>query len=190
VTGVVERKGPGGRVRDPNPREDWIITANTHQALVSRSVFDAVQDQRRKRDASGKHLKHPRGRGYYSNYLLSGLIRCGDCDHKFMGYAQKSRTLSKTRPSPAPASTSAAGTSRRSFGLQASAYEQEPLEAFILGRLQSRLEAFLQAGGEKVLRQMIREAIAATGANPKQTLAEVRTEIAGSGRTSTGSWRT
>jgi len=81
VKGVVERRRHAARTTEPNPREDWILTPNTHEPLVSRSVFDAAQDLRLKRHAEGNHAKHPRGRGYYSNYLLSGLIRCDDCGH-------------------------------------------------------------------------------------------------------------
>jgi site-specific DNA recombinase len=179
VTGVVERKGPSGRVRDPNPREDWIVTPNTHEALIPRSVFDAVQEQRRKRDATGKHTKRPRGRGYYSNYLLSGLIRCGDCGHKFMGYVHKSRACSKDPSLPRPRYYMCGGYVTKGTSVcKRRAYPQEPFETFVLARLQARLETFVKAGGDKVLRQMIREAIAEAGANPKQTLTEVRAESA------------
>ena len=179
VKGVVERRGPSGRVRDPNPREDWIVTPKTHEALIPRSDFDAAQDLREKRHATGKHTKHPRGRGYYSNYLLSGLIRCGDCQHSFMGYAHKSRACSKDPSLPRPRYYLCGGYVTKGTSVcKRRAYAQQPLETFILSRLQARLETFVNAGGDKVLRQMIREAIAAAGADPQKTLTTVRAEIA------------
>jgi DNA invertase Pin-like site-specific DNA recombinase len=178
VKGVVERRGPSGRVRDPNPREDWIVTPDTHEALIPRSIFAATHELRAKRDAAGNRSRNSRGRGYYSNYLLSGLIRCNDCDHNFMGFSHKSRACSKDPSLPRPRYYLCGGYITKGTSVcKRVAYPQEPLESYLIGRLQTRLQVFLTKGGEKVLRQMVREALAQAGPNPEKALADTRTEI-------------
>ena len=55
-----------------NPVEDWHIVQNTHEPLVSQSLFDMAA-RRCGRRASGK-------RGAFKN-VFSGLARCADCGH-------------------------------------------------------------------------------------------------------------
>jgi len=179
VKGVVERRNHATRNCEPNPREDWIVTRNTHEALIPRSVFDAAEEHRQKRDEAGAHTKHPRGRGKYSNYLLTGLITCGDCGHKVQGYVWKSHACRRDPTLPRPRYYLCGGYITKGTSVcKRRAYPQEPLEAYVLQRLQARLEVFLKQGGDKVMRRFIREAMVQAGPNPKKALGEVRTEMA------------
>ncbi len=54
------------------PRSDWIIAENTHEPIISKEDFEAVQE-RIKRKAC---ISYPTER---ENHLLAGLIFCGDC---------------------------------------------------------------------------------------------------------------
>jgi hypothetical protein len=59
------------------PERDWIITLDAHPALVSRDTFDRVQarlaaNRTQRRFTSG-------------GYPLSGLIRCAQCGHTYIG---------------------------------------------------------------------------------------------------------
>jgi site-specific DNA recombinase len=177
---AVERRRHHVRQTEPNPSEDWIIIPNTHKPLVTRAVFEQAQKLRRKRDEDGPHCKHPRGRGKYSNYLLSGLITCGDCGHKFQGYAQKYRSPER-RAREGRASFYLCGgyiTKGKSV-CKRKAYPRDPLEDYILGRVQARLTVFLEEGGDKILRQYIAEEIARSAIDPKEELKRVRSELAG-----------
>ena len=57
-------------------------TQNHHEAIVSREIFDAVQEEtaRRKAMASGTKKSAPTGLGKYSSkHALTGLLICGEC---------------------------------------------------------------------------------------------------------------
>ena len=57
-------------------------TQNHHEAIVSREIFDAVQEEtaRRKVMASGTKKSAPTGLGKYSSkHALTGLLICGEC---------------------------------------------------------------------------------------------------------------
>jgi DNA invertase Pin-like site-specific DNA recombinase len=76
----------GGRVakatrgqRD-NDREDWVVTEGTHEPLVSRELFERVQD-RLAGNRGGRLRAAARG------YLLSGLLVCGHCGRTLRGQA-------------------------------------------------------------------------------------------------------
>jgi site-specific DNA recombinase len=179
VKGVVERNGHSARVTEPNPREAWIITRDTHEAIVSRVTFEAAQSLRAQRDREGWRCRNPRGRGKYSNYLLSGVITCGDCGHTFHGYAHKSRACYKDPSLPRPRYYLCGGyVTKGNSVCKRRAYPQEPLESYLIGRLQARFEVFMKKGGEKAMRRFISEAMAAAGPDPKKALSEVRAEIA------------
>ena len=57
-------------------------TQNHHEAIVSREIFDAVQEEtaRRKAMATGTKKSAPTGLGKYSSkHALTGLLICGEC---------------------------------------------------------------------------------------------------------------
>lgn len=58
-------------------------TQNHHEAIVSREIFDAAQEEtaRRRAMASGTKKSAPTGLGKYSSkHALTGLLICGECD--------------------------------------------------------------------------------------------------------------
>jgi len=69
-----------------NGQEDWIIHANNHPAIISRTKFDQTQKRREATARFGYANTHNVGRGAHSPYLLSGLIKCARCGHKWIGY--------------------------------------------------------------------------------------------------------
>lgn len=54
------------------PKEEWIITENTHEAIIDKKVFDTVQDllKRNKNKPTGNNIQ-----------LLSGFMVCKECGH-------------------------------------------------------------------------------------------------------------
>ena len=53
------------------PREQWFVVPGTHEPIVSKEIFDKAQSLF---CASIRHSPKTQGA-----YLLSGLVRCGDC---------------------------------------------------------------------------------------------------------------
>ena len=51
--------------------EDWIVVEGTHEAIVSKEVFDAVQE---KLELNSRK----RRKTHNNNYPLKGLVKCGD----------------------------------------------------------------------------------------------------------------
>ena len=88
----VERRDEGVEKRSP---EDWIVCEDAWPALIDAETFAAVQ-ARRKLSREGK-LPHYRGNAMKSEYLLSGLMKCGVCGGKMTGNTQKSSKGYKTR---------------------------------------------------------------------------------------------
>lgn len=69
-----------------NGQENWIIHRNNHQAIITRTRFDQAQKRRVATSKYGYANAHNVGRGARSPYLLTGLIRCVHCGHKWIGY--------------------------------------------------------------------------------------------------------
>jgi len=55
------------------PREEWIIIENSHEPIVSKEVFEAVQKGRAKRQNS---LNNGSGA---SGWAFTGILKCGGC---------------------------------------------------------------------------------------------------------------
>ena len=62
------------RVRN---RDEWVIAADAHPHLVSRTLFSQVQERLK---FNKKHTRTTRG-----GYFLSGLIRCAHCGERYVG---------------------------------------------------------------------------------------------------------
>lgn len=54
------------------PKEEWIITENTHEAIIDKKAFDTVQEllKKNKNKPTGKNIQ-----------LLSGFMVCKECGH-------------------------------------------------------------------------------------------------------------
>ncbi len=81
----VERRDAGVEKR---PEDDWIVCDNAWPAIVDRETFEAVQERRK--TSREKHT-HARGRALKSEYLLTGLMRCGVCGGKLTGHGMKNQ---------------------------------------------------------------------------------------------------
>jgi len=75
-----------GKCSQTNPESEWIITENTHEPIIDRQTFKAIQ----LRIATKKGLG---GRVQKSQYLLSGVLYCGECKTKMYGRLCKSGVL-------------------------------------------------------------------------------------------------
>lgn len=73
------------KVRRIVPADEWIIVKNTHEPIISRKLFDAVQGV-----LSAKSHPH---RHQFEN-VLEGYVFCGECGHR-MTQATKDRKSGK-----------------------------------------------------------------------------------------------
>ena len=70
-----------------NPKDEWIIKENTHEALVSKEVFDKV----------GELLPKQKQRNDKRDYfMLDGLLKCADCGHNIGVRARRSNGKATT----------------------------------------------------------------------------------------------
>lgn len=66
------------------PKEEWIRVEKTHEALISREVWDTVSAVNEK-----KVRKSPAAEGRTS--LFTGLLYCGDCGFKMRAHTERRR---------------------------------------------------------------------------------------------------
>ncbi len=64
-----------------NPREDWIVTENTHEPIISKELWDTAH-----KVMNAKHRPAKTG----EMQIFAGLLYCADCGH-CLTYSQKKR---------------------------------------------------------------------------------------------------
>lgn len=73
VQNKVSRISYKNRKLRENPKEDWIVVENTHEAIIERKVFDTVQNM-----SLAKKYERDKKIHYF---LLDGLLVCYECKH-------------------------------------------------------------------------------------------------------------
>jgi len=68
-----------GGVRIDTPKNEWVISENTHPAIVEVATFEAVQELRRNRTANYNQRAKEANRPKSGENIFRGLIYCGDC---------------------------------------------------------------------------------------------------------------
>jgi len=178
--GVAEARS---RMDANKPREndaaDWIVRENTHEPLVSPTLFERAQELMTSR---GNHvgLNHVRsGKGLRSPFVLSGLITCGRCGQNYQG-----RTINSTKRrkdgSKIQSFYYACGSwvMKGSTACEKHLLRRDPLEELLLDTIQTRLHTLLTGEGERILRQYVDEEIAAQGLDPRREKATLRARLA------------
>ncbi len=72
--------------RQFKPKDEWIIVKNTHEPIIGEELFDRVQ-----KSIEERQPKNTPARVTASQYLLSGLMRCGKCGSAYgvTGYGRE-----------------------------------------------------------------------------------------------------
>lgn len=123
------RKGEGRRIRDP---KEWIKAENAHEAIVDKETFEAVQTKLGPQTWG-------RGRPWGRPWLLSGLLYCSHCNHRFNGYHKTSKVHGQARSEDYYNCSGYVGKGTavcRSFHVLKS-----ELEEFVLREIQGRLKS-------------------------------------------------
>ena len=77
------------------PESEWVIKAGAHDPIIEEALFKAVQAKTRQAFKGGFRFKG-KGRGYHTPYLLSGIIKCIECESNYQGRVATSRKEKKT----------------------------------------------------------------------------------------------
>ena len=141
---------------EDNDEADWIVTRDNHPAIISRRVFERAKTARLARRERHRH-NYRRGRGAKSDYLLTGVLVCSHCGHKWQGTAQ---IKGKPRVDGSKVKTKyyACGGYITKGGsvCRRSVISKDALERFLFEQIGKNLQRFL---GSKKGRKMLADAV-------------------------------
>ncbi|MEM6503854.1 MAG: recombinase family protein [Planctomycetota bacterium] len=94
---AVEREDIHGHRLVPNAPTDWHVCRDTHPALVSRHLLELCRQRRDSRPSSLEQrgvdprtkMHGKTWRGQRSRFILSGLLACARCGHRYQGYRRR-----------------------------------------------------------------------------------------------------
>ena len=113
-------------------REDWIVIPDAVPAIVDRSTWQKAQVQVSKRPAARGGIGH-RNRCW----LLTGVLQCGDCGHKYWGEPKKKGRIEGRAPVVTNYYTCAGRRSHGKLICPTPAHVRaEELEGWVLGNLE------------------------------------------------------
>ena len=137
-------------------KDDWIIVENAHPRIIDDATFMRAQEILKERSRKHGAAAFRSGRAKNSPYLLSGLIHCARCGHKYHGRYVAKGNLRKdgSRPKTYYYACNSYINGKRA-DCPGSVFRREPLEADILGRVRSRLNLILNNGGRDRVRALI-----------------------------------
>jgi DNA invertase Pin-like site-specific DNA recombinase len=76
------------------PKKDWVITANAHEPLVSRDLFNAVKQRSTDRTNNADAVKKV---SRVSPFILRGLLLCPDCGARMVTGSNSIKSRGYTR---------------------------------------------------------------------------------------------
>ena len=85
VSGKREQISPKIKKGQQKPKEDFIVIKNMHEPIIDEELWKKVQDRFKSFNTNNKKKY---------NYLLKGLVYCGECGNKatFMHYISKNKS--------------------------------------------------------------------------------------------------
>jgi len=94
---AVERENIHGSRLVPNDETEWMVVRNAHAPLISRRMFKQARERREGKAASEQQRGQSKTRnmhgktwtGQRSRFILSGLMRCGQCGHRYQGVTRQ-----------------------------------------------------------------------------------------------------
>lgn len=77
VLGKTRKASPKSKVKIPVPKEQWAVTNDTHEALVTTEIFELANDRLRRR--STRFNEKIQSNGGYRVSIFRGLVFCKNC---------------------------------------------------------------------------------------------------------------
>jgi hypothetical protein len=159
---AVERIHPHGARLVPNDEADWIVVPNSHEAIISRKLFEQAKAIRLGRPVSACQDGEPKGgwTGARSRFILSGLVRCSICGGRYQGVTRQKGTPKRDGTkiktySYACGSYIAKGTSACSFN----PVGQAVLENAVIEAVLQYYAKFQGKDGHRLLAEEVRKAL-------------------------------
>ena len=75
-----------GKKRIKRPRNEWIVVENTHEAIITQETFDIVQRLLQQKNEEFQSMQGRYAKTDGSDYILKGLLYCGDCGRHLQRY--------------------------------------------------------------------------------------------------------
>jgi len=156
---AVQTRNFTGHGPSRNGQEDWIVHRNNHPAIITRARFDQVQKRREATAKFGYANTHNVGRGAISPYLLTGLIKCLHCGHKWIGYTVNKGRRRKDGSNVKTLYYACSGYVNKGNSVcQRRVIRKEWLEGWVVDHIESMLkEYFGTPEGLKKMRRMVTE---------------------------------
>jgi hypothetical protein len=145
----------------PNGQEDWIVHRNAHPSIITRTRFEQTQKRRKATAKYGYANTHNVGRGARSPYLLTGLIHCTHCGHKWIGYTVNKGRRRKDGSNVKTLYYACSGYVNKGKSVcQRHVVRKDWLEEWIVGKIEEMLkEHFGTPEGLANMRRMVEEEI-------------------------------
>jgi site-specific DNA recombinase len=145
-----------GKVKRNDPA-DWIVLENQHDPIISPEVFAAAQRLMASRGDSVRDALRAAPR---AKYLLSGLIRCARCGHRWQGYRVNKGRKKPGLTRPVTLYYCCGGHIAKGNAVcKRALVSLAEFEATILDQVGAQIQEFLTTGGAPVLEALVAEAI-------------------------------
>jgi len=155
---AVPRKTVSNPRLQQNDEADWVVIPNTHPPIIHRETFERAKRRRESRRENPLAGYQFPGRSTTSPYLLSGLITCAKCGHKYQGRRihkgkrkkDGSRVLSLYYCCGGYIAKGASVCSRGSV-------PKEPLEDSVIRAVGKHIQKWLGPGGKQELERAMKK---------------------------------
>jgi DNA invertase Pin-like site-specific DNA recombinase len=172
---AIPRRGLPGSGPEHNRPDDWIIVRDAHSPLVSRTVFEEAQRKKELRGRGIGRRTYRCGCGATSPYLLTGLIHCLHCGHRWQGYTSVKGRRRNDGSQPRNYYYACNGyVTKGNTCCQRSVIPKDLIEGWVLEQIGRIVHSYLDEGGEARLRQMIEQEMAGASRFDGSALAVVR----------------
>ncbi|MEE9269857.1 MAG: recombinase family protein [Candidatus Krumholzibacteria bacterium] len=155
-----ERKGFPAQKERWNDKADWEVKPNTHPALIDRKTFDEADRLRTERSLRRGGAPYRSGRAKTSPYLLTSLILCTRCGHRFHGCTANSTIHRKDGSKIKTLYYACAGAVSKGV-CERKLVRKDELEREIRRRIKIRVEEFRKVGGDKTLKRILADELKA-----------------------------
>jgi site-specific DNA recombinase len=140
--------------------DDWLVVPDAVPAIISRADWEKAQSMVKKRSRARGGAGHRNRR-----WLLTGVLKCGDCGHKFWGEARHKGRIKGRAP---VVTNYYCCSGRRAHGKEVcptpSTLRAEKIESWLLDKLQA-----LIATDEVLVDEQIDRLAAMVGEQPSRT---------------------
>ena len=175
---VVERDGGPAANQRWNEEKDHVLTTNMVPAIIDRETFEKAQQLCEKRKQNQSNDSFRTGRGRKSPYLLSGLIHCDHCGHKFSGQRIQKGKARKDGSKVKTYYYICGGYLAKGNSICMKApLPRDEMEAAILERVRSQVIRFMEDGGKDLLRKVLKKGLNQKNHKPKDDIKTLKERI-------------